>query len=428
MSKNVRKRYRLRRPEALANSQRYFHFLGVSMSVSQPRQTLQLPPVVLGGSGFSYQVHPDPKSVPVSKIIRRAFDVGIRAIDTSPYYDPSEFLLGEALASPELTSKYSRSDYILMTKVGRISVNKFDYSPAWVHQSVQNSLERLGTPYLVCRLLLEKKIVTVAEAIEAVGALFELSEKGLVKFVGVSGYDLDRLVHVAHAVREKYGRPLDVVQNWAQLTLQNTRLERYGVPALRDAGVPVICNSSPLASGLLRANGVPVGKLGDWHPSPNGLRAAVKRASDWTETQNSTLAALALRFSVARATRISQGGVSVHTLLGICSISDIEENVRAVNTILLPEAEAASSLRDGEVNVAHLKRVNETVEQQDLVLSRKVRQTLGEWVEYDFEKGQRKQEVLPWWPGISAGVLVMGISFLLFTRTSLSPVFNHIRS
>ncbi|KAL4951931.1 Aldo/keto reductase [Aspergillus filifer] len=399
------------------------------MSVSQPRQTLQLPPIVLGGSGFSYQVHPDPKSVPVSNILRRAFDSGIKAVDTSPYYEPSELLLGEALASSEVSSKYSRSDYILMTKVGRISVNKFDYSPAWVRQSIENSLERLGTTYIDAVFCHDIEFVTVPEAIEAVGALFELSEKGLVKFVGVSGYDLDRLVHVAHAVKEKYGRPLDVVQNWAQLTLQNTRLERYGVQALKEAGVPVICNSSPLASGLLRANGVPVGKLGDWHPSPDGLRAAVKKASDWVETQNSTLAALALRFSVARATRISHHGVSVHTLLGICSISDIEENVRAVQSILLREAEVGNALEDGKVNVSHLERVNEAVEQSDLLLSRKVRQMLGEWVEYDFEKGQGKQELVPWWPGISAGVLVMGISFLLFTsRTSLFPFFNHVRS
>ncbi|KAL3459760.1 Aldo/keto reductase [Aspergillus heterothallicus] len=402
------------------------------MSSSQPRQTLQLPPVVLGGSGFSYQVHPDPKSVPVSKIIRHAFDVGIRAIDTSPYYDPSEHLLGEALASPEVASQYSRRDYILMTKVGRISVEKFDYSKEWVQKSVHTSLERLGTAYLDAVFCHDIEFVTIPEAIEAVGALFELSEKGLVRYVGVSGYDLDRLVYVAHAVREKYGRPLDVVQNWAQLTMQNTRLERYGIPALREAGVPVICNSSPLASGLLRASGVPRGTLGDWHPSPNGLRAAVKRASDWVETQDATLAGLALRFSVARATRASRNGVSVHTLLGICSISDIEQNVHAVRSILLADETADNGLNTRETSVLSLKNVNEAVEQRDLVLYRTVRRILGDWAEYDFNKGQVGQEALPWWPGISAGisagVLVMGISFLLFSRTAFSPFFTHLRS
>ncbi|KAL2847556.1 Aldo/keto reductase [Aspergillus pseudoustus] len=374
------------------------------MSTSQPRQTLQLPPIVLGGSGFSYQVHPDPKSVPVSKIIRHAFDVGIRAIDTSPYYDPSEHLLGEALASSDVASQYSRSDYILMTKVGRVSVDKFDYSPNWVRKSVHTSLERLGTTYLDAVFCHDIEFVTIPEAIEAVGTLFELSTKGLVRYVGVSGYDLDRLVYVAHAVREKYGRSLDVVQNWAQLTMQNTRLERYGIPALKEAGVPVICNSSPLASGLLRASGVPLGTLGDWHPAPNGLRAAVKRASDWVGTQDTTLAGLALRFSVARANRASQNGVSVHTLLGICSINDIEENVRAVRSILLPESAVGDGVKNGDASVLRLKSVNEAVEQRDLVLFRTVRKILGDWAEYDFNKGQVKQDVLPWWPGLSAGI------------------------
>ncbi|KAL4983226.1 Aldo/keto reductase [Aspergillus falconensis] len=395
---------------------------------SQPRQPIQLPPIVLGGSGFSYQIHPDPKSVPVSKIIRLAFDVGIRAIDTSPYYDPSEHLLGEALASPEVSSQYSRSDYILMTKVGRIAVDKFDYSPAWIRQSVQNSLERLGTTYLDAVFCHDVEFVTIPEAIEAVGVLFELSIKGLVKYVGVSGYDLDRIVYVAHAVREKFGRSLDIVQNWAQLTLQNTRLERYGIPALKDAGVPVICNSSPLASGLLRASGVPLGKLGDWHPSPDGLRTAVKRASDWAETQNSTLAALALRFSVARATRASQRGISVHTILGICSIKDIEENVRAVHSILLPASDGGEEPDGGALDVRRLKALNERVEQSDLLLYQRVRQMLGEWVEYDLGKGKANQGVRPWWSGISAAVLVIGVSLLLFMRTSLSSFFNHARS
>lgn len=98
---------------------------------AQPPLWKILPPLVLGGAGFSYQCHPDPAALPISQIIRRAFDHGIRAIDTSPYYEPSEQLLGESLSQPEVTNNYSRSDYILMTKVGRIEAAKFDYSPDW---------------------------------------------------------------------------------------------------------------------------------------------------------------------------------------------------------------------------------------------------------------------------------------------------------
>ncbi|PIG89722.1 hypothetical protein AARAC_005044 [Aspergillus arachidicola] len=111
---------------------------------------------------------------------------------------------------------------------------------------------------------------------------------------------------------------------------------------------------------------------------------------------------------------------------------DIEENVRAVRSILLPEASTGDGLKDGNVNVLRLKTVNEAVEQRDRVLSRTVRQILGDWAEYDFNKGQTKQDARSWWPAISAGVLVcvlvMGMSFLLFSRSSLSPFFNHVRS
>ncbi|UCK58892.1 hypothetical protein AFCA_001728 [Aspergillus flavus] len=89
-------------------------------------------------------------------------------------------------------------------------------------------------------------------------------------------------------------------------------------------------------------------------------------------------------------------------------------------------------LEDENVNVLRLKTVNEAVEQRDLVLSGTVRQILGDWAEYDFSKGQTKQDARSWWPGISAGVLagvlVMGMSCLLFKRSSLSPFFNHVRS
>ncbi|RAQ72503.1 hypothetical protein COH20_010779 [Aspergillus flavus] len=89
-------------------------------------------------------------------------------------------------------------------------------------------------------------------------------------------------------------------------------------------------------------------------------------------------------------------------------------------------------LEDDNVNVLRLKTVNEAVEQRDLVLSGTVRQILGDWAEYDLSKGQTKQDARSWWPGISAGVLagvlVIGMSCLLFKRSSLSSFFNHVRS
>ncbi|KAJ5776356.1 uncharacterized protein N7511_001367 [Penicillium nucicola] len=352
-------------------------------------RTLRLPALILGGAGFSYQLHPDPKSIPVSKIIRRAFDAGMRAIDTSPYYEPSEELLGSALASVDVTSKYSRSDYILMTKVGRVSAEEFNYSPEWIRTSVSRSLDRLGTSYLDVVFCHDVEFVSPEEAIEAVGALFELSDRGIIKHVGISGYSIDRLIHVAKAVLEKYQRPLDIVQNWSQLNLLNSRLERYGIPELRKAGVSVICSSSPLASGLLRSSDVPSGKLGDWHPAPEGLRKAVRQISNFVEAQGSTLAALALRFSLARASRVSRDGVSVHTIIGICSIGDVEENLLVIEGMLRPNGAENKPIAD-TLGVSSFSRERETA---DLELHRQIQETLGEWAEFDFQTGKRVSRI-----------------------------------
>ncbi|KAA8651946.1 hypothetical protein EYZ11_010592 [Aspergillus tanneri] len=378
---------------------------------------LRLPPIILGGAGFSNQLHPDPQQIPIADILRRAFDVGIRAIDTSPYYEPSEQLLGHALASPQITTKYVRSDYILMTKVGRISADKFDYSPGWIRQSVQTSLHRLGASYLDVVFCHDVEFVSVHEAIDAVGVLLELSRSNQVRFVGISGYSIDRLVQIAHAVREKYHRPLDIVQNWAQMTLQNTRLETYGIPALREAGVRVVCNSSPLASGLLRSGDVPSGKLGDWHPAPEGLRTAVRRASDSVEAQGSTLAGLALRFSLARAMRASSndggGGISVHTIVGICSLNDIDQNVHAAQTILRPRQESKT------LDISRLRDVDADVEDVDLAMYHQVRGILGEWAEYDFETGKKVDRAPLLWRRISIGLVLL--LPLLVWSTDLVP-------
>lgn len=96
---------------------------------------------VLGSGNFTFQSHPDPETLPVRAIIKRALEYDIRVFDTSPYYGPSEYLLGDAFV--HLAPEYAREEYILMTKVGRISATEFDYSPPWIRTSINRSLERL---------------------------------------------------------------------------------------------------------------------------------------------------------------------------------------------------------------------------------------------------------------------------------------------
>ncbi|KAJ5741478.1 hypothetical protein N7533_010887 [Penicillium manginii] len=340
-----------------------------------------LPPIILGGAGFSHQVHRNPNSVQALQVLKRAFQLGLRAIDTSAYYHPSEILLGEALSHPDITNHYTRDQYFLMTKVGRITADKFDYSPVWIRQSVLRSLERLRTQYLDVVFCHDVEFVPEDEILEAVGVLFKLAEEGHIRYVGISGYRIDILGRVAQRVQQEYCRPLDIIQNWAQLTLQNDTLAEVGLGVFKEAGVSCVCSSSPLAIGLLRANGVPVGDLGDFHPAPRGLRLAAKEAADYVASHGEDLAALALRYSIRRAQSLSTPDFRVTTIMGITTVSELQENLATAGLVL----QVSDQLRwlwnaDSEPRVeAGPFKTN-----KDEELIQAVKSILGEWYGYCF--------------------------------------------
>lgn len=336
--------------------------------------------LVLGGAGFSTQLHPDPASLPVLDVIKHALKLGFRTFDTSPYYEPSEVLLGDAFSHPEIVSQYSRSEIILMTKVGRIAALEFDYSPTWIRYSINRSLERFKTSYLDVVFCHDIEYVTDAEAVTAVGVLYDFMNQGKIRYVGISGYSIDRLVNVANLVRRKYGRPLDAVQNWAQLTLQNTRLETEGLAKLRDAGVDCIFNSSPLCIGLLRSGGVPIGSLGDFHPAPFGLRETASKASEWLETRGENLASLALRFAISRINLAGPRPPGASTIFGGGSIWEIDANAEAARMILESPKENIRPYGD----IRDLEVVQKVKLEADEKLVLGVRNILGEWFNFGF--------------------------------------------
>lgn len=337
--------------------------------------------IVLGGAAFGTQLHSNPTSLPVRDIIKHALKLGFRTFDTSPYYDPSEQLLGAAFSHTEVVSKYSRSEIILMTKVGRIAALEFDYSPRWIRRSVDRSLERFKTPYLDVVFCHDIEYVTEDEAVTAVGVLFNLVDEGKIRYVGVSGYVIAKLVRVANLAREKYGRPLDAVQNWAQLTLQNTKLETEGLGALRDAGVDCVFNSSPLCIGLLRSGGVPVGSLGDFHPAPAGLREAALQASEWVESRGDNLASLALRFAISRIFLASPRPAGAATIFGGGSIWEIDANFGAAEMILEPSSETR---REKRRDIRDLEVLRESRLRADEELFLGVRKIFGKWLDFGF--------------------------------------------
>ncbi|WPG99318.1 hypothetical protein R9X50_00213100 [Acrodontium crateriforme] len=258
-----------------------------------------LPPLIFGTATFNYQFNPDPYELDTKGLVQRALEFGVRAFDTSPYYGPSEEILGAALDTDFVHANVPREEYFLLTKVGRVIADEFDYSREWVHTSVQRSLQRLKTSYLDVVYCHDVEFVSEDEVLEAVRELRRIrDEEGTIKYVGISGYPLPVLCSLAHRVLKETGEPLDAVMSYANHTLQNQLLATTGVKELKAAGVDVVPSASPLGMGLLRREGVPLGSMGDWHPSSNELRAAVQRASDFCDRHGEKLEVVAIRYAL----------------------------------------------------------------------------------------------------------------------------------
>ncbi|KAI1735693.1 Aldo/keto reductase [Xylaria scruposa] len=312
-----------------------------------PRPQLHkvIPPLVMGTATFNTQYVPDPFNLPAASIVSRALDLGVTAFDTSPYYGPSETILGDALAHTEVTSRHARSSYFLVTKAGRIAGDEFDYSPAWVRYSVYRSLERLRTPYLDLVYTHDVEFVSPAEVLSAVRELRRLrDDEGVLRYVGISGYPVAVLADLAEMILRETGEPLDAVLSYGHLTIQNTALSG-AMSRFADARVDVVLNASMLGMGLLTTRGADAGPMASWHPSPEGLRQACQDLVPVAVDAGEKLEVVAIRWALdhwatagaARGSgnsRLRAGtrvGVSV---MGISNVAELEETCRVFNSVM----------------------------------------------------------------------------------------------
>ncbi|PLN76418.1 Aldo/keto reductase family-domain-containing protein [Aspergillus taichungensis] len=321
-----------------------------------------LAPLIMGTATFNSQYNADPYALPTTELVHRALNSGIRAFDTSPYYGPAEELLGRALDTDFVRTNFPRDSYHLLTKVGRIASSSFDYSPAWVRQSVRRSLRRLHTTYLDAVYCHDVEFVSPADVLAAVRELRRLRDTdGSVRHVGISGYPVDVLCDLAELVLAETGEPLDIVMSYANFTLQNTRLRSRALPRLIAAGVDCVPNASPLGMGLLRRRGVPIGSMGDFHPAPDALRHAVHAADQLADAHGDRLEVVAIRFALeswlrdgapvgalgpplARAPHADPGFLSAATMgtgerlgvsvIGVSTVDELTETLRVWHSIV----------------------------------------------------------------------------------------------
>jgi aryl-alcohol dehydrogenase-like predicted oxidoreductase len=213
-----------------------------------------------------------------------ALEGGLNLIDTSPFYGRgmSEVLLGLALKG------VPRDEYLLCTKLGRYDLAHFDFSAKRVAESVDVSLHRLGTDHLDIVLCHDIEFVPMQQIVdETLPALRKAREQGKVRFIGFSGYPQKIFRFIAEQA------DVDCVLNYNQCTLQNTRFADETIPWLKAKGIGVM-NAGPFSARLLTDAPLP-----PWLKEPEPVKAAARKAADLCRERGSSIAKLALQFSIA---------------------------------------------------------------------------------------------------------------------------------
>jgi len=186
------------------------------------------------------------------RTVARAWDCGIRYFDTAPHYGVglSEIRVGRALQA------YSRDDYVLSTKVGRLlrpnpdgqQERVWDFSASGVRRSLAESMERLGLGRIDIALIHDPSDAGPSDldrAIqEAAPALAEMRDAGELRAIGVGTRDVTALLRF---VRET---DVDVLMVAGRMNLVNHSAFQELVPECERRGVSII-NAGIFATGLL---------------------------------------------------------------------------------------------------------------------------------------------------------------------------------
>ncbi|EGF89682.1 aldo/keto reductase family protein [Asticcacaulis biprosthecium C19] len=258
------------------------------------------------GSVYSHvsQAHAD-------ATVQTALDLGVSLIDVAPYYGltRAETALGHALQGVE------RSRYTLATKVGRYGDKAWDFSRDATLRSLDESLRRLKTGHvdiLQCHDIEHGDLKQLVE--EALPALRDLKAQGVIRYVGITGYDL--------AVLEKIAveQQIDTVMAYCTFTLQDQRLGPVA-RRLKTHDIAVF-NASPLGMGLLTRKGPP-----DWHPGHETVHRAAAEAARICTEAGSDISRLAVQWALRQA---AEHGIA-STVIGSSSAANMRDNVAAMS-------------------------------------------------------------------------------------------------
>jgi len=238
--------------------------------------------------------------------VAAAWDGGIRYFDTAPHYGLglSERRLGTALADRP------RESFVVSTKVGRRLVDnpaptgsdlatgafdvpdtlmrERDYSADGVRRSLDSSLHRLGLDRVDIVLVHDPEDFMDDALQQAIPALVELREQGV---IGAVGAGMNFWQPLRRIVIES---DVDVVMVAGRWTLADRRAAPL-LATCAERGVSVLA-AAPFNSGLLAHPWPPDGALFDYAPAaPDRLRQA-RRLAQACERADEQLPHAAMRF------------------------------------------------------------------------------------------------------------------------------------
>lgn len=256
-----------------------------------------------------------------TRAVQTALELGINFFDTSPWYQASEEVLGNALEGAP------RESFVLCTKLGRYPVGPaqgtFDFSAARVQRSIEESLAKLKVDTLDIALCHDIEFAPNRAQIveETLPALREQVAAGKVRHIGVSGLPLEIYPWVLDRT------DLDVILSYCHVSLNDDSLLDL-LPYLEARGVGVI-GASPLAMGLLSESGPQT-----WHPAPAVLRETCLEALAWCRANGISLPELALSWTLQHT------GIAT-TLVGMSTEAMVRANVATAAMVPDPTALAA---------------------------------------------------------------------------------------
>lgn len=198
-----------------------------------------------------HNIYPDLNEETGKDVVRTALELGVNFLDTAFIYGPgrSEELIGEVL------KETGRDKAVIATKGAHKFVDGqvvMDNSPAFLQQSVEDSLKRLGTDYIDLFYIHFPDENTPKD--EAVGALQKLKEEGKIRAIGVSNFSIEQM---REANKDGY---VDVLQSEYNLFVRGAEQEL--LPYCSSNGISFV-PYFPLASGLLGGKYTPETKFND---------------------------------------------------------------------------------------------------------------------------------------------------------------------